>query len=71
MDNWLLRTLQANPGMLEMFRVRDRHCEPDGNRRNGSSLTSIHTRLKLMRWGWQHCHNTCAAPTLRYGAMAR
>jgi DUF1680 family protein len=28
LDNWLLRAPQANPGMLEMFRVRDRKPEP-------------------------------------------
>jgi hypothetical protein len=28
LDNWLLRTPQANPGMLEMFRVRDRQPVP-------------------------------------------
>ena len=28
LDNWLLRALQANPGMLDMFRVRDRKPEP-------------------------------------------
>jgi len=28
MDNWLLRAPQANPGMLEMFRVRDRRPAP-------------------------------------------
>lgn len=27
-DNWLLRAPQANPGMLEMFRVRDRQPVP-------------------------------------------
>src|SRR5206468_11354826 len=27
-DNWLLRAPQANPGMLEMFGVRDRHPAP-------------------------------------------
>jgi DUF1680 family protein len=27
-DNWLLRAPQANPGMLEMFRVRDRQPAP-------------------------------------------
>ncbi len=28
LDNWLLHAPQANPGMLEMFRVRDRKPEP-------------------------------------------
>ena len=28
LDNWLLRAPQANPGMLEMFRVRDRQPVP-------------------------------------------
>jgi uncharacterized protein len=28
-DNWLLRAPQANPGMLEMFRVRDRAPTPN------------------------------------------
>lgn len=28
LDEWLLRAPQANPGMLEMFRVRDRKPEP-------------------------------------------
>ena len=28
-DNWLLPALRANPGMLEMFRVRDRQPKPD------------------------------------------
>lgn len=28
LENWLLRAPQANPGMLEMFRVRDRKPEP-------------------------------------------
>ena len=28
LDHWLLRAPQANPGMLEMFRVRDRQPEP-------------------------------------------
>jgi DUF1680 family protein len=28
LDSWLLRAPQANPGMLEMFRVRDRKPEP-------------------------------------------
>ncbi|MEO6184073.1 MAG: beta-L-arabinofuranosidase domain-containing protein [Verrucomicrobiota bacterium] len=28
LDHWLLRAPQANPGMLEMFRVRDRKPEP-------------------------------------------
>ncbi len=28
LDNWLLRAPQANPGMLEMFRVRDREPVP-------------------------------------------
>src|SRR5207237_8696492 len=27
-DNWLLRAPQANPGMLEMFRMRDRQPVP-------------------------------------------
>ena len=27
-DNWLLRAPLANPGLLEMFRVRDRQPEP-------------------------------------------
>ena len=27
-DNWLLRAPEANPGMLEMFRVRDRQPTP-------------------------------------------
>src|SRR5690242_14782733 len=27
-ENWLLRAPQANPGMLEMFRVRDRQPAP-------------------------------------------
>src|SRR5512138_3877845 len=27
-DNWLLRAPQANPGMLEMFRMRDRKPVP-------------------------------------------
>src|SRR5262245_51566136 len=29
LDNWLLRAPQANPGMLEMFRVRDRRPKPE------------------------------------------
>src|SRR5450759_2254578 len=28
-DNWLLRAPLANPGMIEMFRVRDRQPVPD------------------------------------------
>lgn len=28
LDHWLLRAPQANPGMLEMFRVRDRQLAP-------------------------------------------
>jgi hypothetical protein len=28
-ENWLLRAPQANPGMLEMFRLRDRKPEPN------------------------------------------
>jgi len=28
LDNWLLRAPDANPGMIEMFRVRDRHPAP-------------------------------------------
>src|SRR5437879_5524053 len=27
-DNWLLRAPQSNPGMIEMFTVRDRHPVP-------------------------------------------
>ncbi len=27
-ENWLLRAPQSNPGMIEMFRVRDRKPEP-------------------------------------------
>src|SRR5262249_44457129 len=27
-DNWLLRAPSANPGMIEMFRLRDRAPEP-------------------------------------------
>jgi DUF1680 family protein len=28
LDNWLLRAPQSNPGMLEMFRMRDRQPAP-------------------------------------------